>query len=395
MSNYTVKSGDNLSSIASKYGTTWQELYNANKQTIGSNPNLIYAGTNLTIPGQSNQVASTPSTSSTPSASATSVTNTGVADSTKNLYSLADAYAQGQTSGVSSEVESLLKRYEQIAENQKNTLDLSKQQTMNNYNIQKQEVQDSYNNSARQAYINKMLSQKQLSEQLSQAGLDKTGVVGSAYSSVNNAYGNNLATLQTNRNDSLRDINNQMSNADIEFAKQESELLTEIEQAKIELEKYGNELANTRYQEAVNRYYQFLSFAYQQQRDNVSDDQWNKTFDYQKARDAVADEQWQKEYDLSKQTASSKSSSSSYGSFSDTTSASNDNVSGSINGTSRTTTSSSTSPTVSKSTNNPLSASTLASDVLKVSIAARKLQNEYNISEEDAYKTVLNSIVKK
>lgn len=393
MSNYTVKSGDNLSSIASKYGTTWQELYNANKQTIGSNPNLIYAGTNLTIPGQSNQVASTPSTSSTPSASATSVTNTGVADSTKNLYSLADAYAQGQTSGVLSEVESLLKRYEQIAENQKNTLDLSKQQTMNNYNIQKQEVQDSYNNSARQAYINKMLSQKQLSEQLSQAGLDKTGVVGSAYSSVNNAYGNNLATLQTNRNDSLKDINNQMSNADIEFAKQESELLTEIEQAKIELEKYGNELANTRYQEAVNRYYQFLSFAYQQQRDNVSDDQWNKTFDYQKARDAVADEQWQKEYDLSKQTASSKSSSSLYGSFTGTAK-DNGSVSGNIDGTSGTTTSG-TSPTVSKSTNNPLSASTLASDVLKVSIAARKLQNEYNISEEDAYKTVLNSIVKK
>lgn len=318
MSNYTVKSGDNLSSIASKYGTTWQELYNANKQAIGNNPNLIYAGTNLTIPGQSSQVASTPSTSSV-SATQPSTTSTGVADSTKNLYLLADAYAQGQTSGVSSEVENLLKRYEQIAENQKNSLNLSKEQTMNNYNIQKQEVEDSYNDSARQAYVNKMLSQKQLSEQLSQAGLDKTGVVGSAYSSVNNAYGNNLATLQTNRNDSLRDINNQISNADIEFAKQESELLTEIEQAKIELEKYGNELANTRYQEAVNRYYQFLSFAYQQQRDNVSDDQWNKTFDYQKERDAIADEQWQKEYNLSKQTASSNSSSSSsYGSFTDT-----------------------------------------------------------------------------
>lgn len=390
MSNYTVKSGDNLSSIASKYGTTWQELYNANKQTIGSNPNLIYAGTNLTIPGQSNnnnQIVSTPATTTVQPTANTAV------DNTKKLYSLAEAYAKEQTANVPNQVDSLLKKYEQIAENQKNTLNLNKQQTMNNYNIQKQEVQDSYNNSARQAYINKMLSQKQLSEQLSQAGLDKTGVVGSAYSSVNNAYGNNLATLQTNRNDSLRDINNQMSNADIEFAKQESELLTEIEQAKIELEKYGNELANTRYQEAVNRYYQFLSFAYQQQRDNVSDDQWNKTFDYQKARDAVADEQWQKEYDLSKQTASSKSSSSLYGSFTGTAK-DNGSVSGNIDGTSGTTTSG-TSPTVSKSTNNPLSASTPASDVLKVSIAARKLQNEYNISEEDAYKTVLNSIVKK
>ena len=51
MSTYTVQKGDNLSKIANKYGTTWQELYSANKDAIGSNPNLIYAGTNLTIPG--------------------------------------------------------------------------------------------------------------------------------------------------------------------------------------------------------------------------------------------------------------------------------------------------------------------------------------------------------
>ena len=46
---YTVKSGDTLSGIASKYGTTWQKIYNDNKSVIGSNPNLIKPGKVLTI----------------------------------------------------------------------------------------------------------------------------------------------------------------------------------------------------------------------------------------------------------------------------------------------------------------------------------------------------------
>lgn len=46
---YTVKTGDTLSSIASKYNTTWQTIYEKNKKVIGNNPNLIYAGQKLTI----------------------------------------------------------------------------------------------------------------------------------------------------------------------------------------------------------------------------------------------------------------------------------------------------------------------------------------------------------
>lgn len=46
---YIVQKGDSLSSIAQKYGTTWQSIYELNKSTIGSNPNLIYAGQKLLI----------------------------------------------------------------------------------------------------------------------------------------------------------------------------------------------------------------------------------------------------------------------------------------------------------------------------------------------------------
>jgi LysM repeat protein len=49
-SSYTVQQGDTLASIARQaYGdeSLWQEIYNANKQVIGDNPNLIYPGTKL------------------------------------------------------------------------------------------------------------------------------------------------------------------------------------------------------------------------------------------------------------------------------------------------------------------------------------------------------------
>lgn len=48
---YTVRSGDTLSGIAGKYGLGWQALYDANRGAIGSDPNRIHAGLVLTIPG--------------------------------------------------------------------------------------------------------------------------------------------------------------------------------------------------------------------------------------------------------------------------------------------------------------------------------------------------------
>ena len=46
---YTVRKGDNLSKIAKKYNTTWQKIYEDNKDVIGSNPNLIYPNQQLII----------------------------------------------------------------------------------------------------------------------------------------------------------------------------------------------------------------------------------------------------------------------------------------------------------------------------------------------------------
>ncbi|MFD3381935.1 MULTISPECIES: transglycosylase family protein [unclassified Streptomyces] len=44
---YTVRSGDTLSTIAARHGTTWQRLYAANKATIGGDPDVIVPGQRL------------------------------------------------------------------------------------------------------------------------------------------------------------------------------------------------------------------------------------------------------------------------------------------------------------------------------------------------------------
>ena len=46
---YTVQPGDSLSKIASHWGTSWKQIWDANRDTV-SNPNLIHPGHVLKIP---------------------------------------------------------------------------------------------------------------------------------------------------------------------------------------------------------------------------------------------------------------------------------------------------------------------------------------------------------
>ncbi len=46
---YTVQSGDSLSKIGSKYGVSWQSIFEANRDKI-DNPDVIHPGQELTVP---------------------------------------------------------------------------------------------------------------------------------------------------------------------------------------------------------------------------------------------------------------------------------------------------------------------------------------------------------
>lgn len=58
---YTVQKGDCLWNIAREHmgeGLKWQDLYKLNQDVLGANPDLIYPGTTIQIPGQGAEIAS-------------------------------------------------------------------------------------------------------------------------------------------------------------------------------------------------------------------------------------------------------------------------------------------------------------------------------------------------
>ena len=297
MSTYTIQRGDTLSGIASKYGTNVSTLMSLNPYI--KNANLIYAGKTLNLPGQQQATQNT----------ATQSTTQTTVSPAKTTQQLAEEYAKEQTTNTPNDTQALLAQYEKIAENQKQALQKQNELTQNQISAQKDDVLQTYNDNARQAYINSMLGKKSVEQELSQAGLNTSGLLGSAYSNVENAYGNNLATLQTSRDRSINDINKQLNDAQIQYAMQESNLLADIENAKLELQKYGNELAYKKYQDALSNYMNFANYDYNKAKDD-------RDYNYQVERDKVKDSQWQAEYDLANKKSSASSSSSRSGSSS-------------------------------------------------------------------------------
>lgn len=288
MSTYTIKSGDTLSGIASKYGTDVSTLMSLNPYI--TNANLIYAGKTLNLPGAQTNTQPTQQPVTQPTAPV------------KTTQQLAEEYANNQTTNTSNDTNALLAQYEKIAEQQKQALQKNQELTNAQINSQRDDVLQNYHANARQAYINSMLGKKSVEQQLSQAGLNTSGLVGSAYANVENAYGNNLATLQTARDQSMNNINKQLNEAQLQYAVKESELLADIENAKLELQKYGNELAYKKYQDALTNYMNFANYDYNKAIDE-------RDYNYQVERDKIADSQWQQEFDLAKKKSSSSGSS--------------------------------------------------------------------------------------
>lgn len=57
---YEVVPGDTLGKIAYRYCTSWKDIYDINRDTIGKNPNVIVSGMVLTIPANCDKGASGP-----------------------------------------------------------------------------------------------------------------------------------------------------------------------------------------------------------------------------------------------------------------------------------------------------------------------------------------------
>lgn len=152
-------------------------------------------------------------------------------------------------------------------------------------------------------------------EQLAQNGLGNSGYAESTKTALYNNY-------QKSVTDTLNNSNNLY--ADYNFKIQQARQNGSIQQAQSALDLYSQKL------NLLVQNYQLRQdkekFLYQKQRDQISDDQWQKSFDeqvrqnelenewkqkqfdYQKERDQVQDNQWLQQFNLSKKKSSVSSS---------------------------------------------------------------------------------------
>ena len=152
-------------------------------------------------------------------------------------------------------------------------------------------------------------------EQLAQQGLGNSGYAESTRTSLYNAYQKSVTDTLNNANELKADYDFKITQARQNGSVQQAQAALDLYSQRLQLLTQNYELRQNREQ-----------YLYQQERDRISDQQWQKSFDeqvrqneienqwrqkefdYQQQRDAVADSQWQQQFNLSKKKSSSGSS---------------------------------------------------------------------------------------
>lgn len=209
-----------------------------------------------------------------------------------------------------------------LNEQQKEQEDLINQQTKiqtDELNYQKEKIDKDVDKTTSGLYTNWQKQANQYgvqAEQLAQQGLANSGYSETTKTALYNTY-------QKNVTDTLNNARDLKSDYDFKIAQARQQGSVQQAQAAVDLYAQRLQLLTQNYELRQNR----EQYLYQQERDRVSDNQWQKTFDeqvrqneienqwrqknydYQKSRDAISDDQWQKQYELSKKAAASSKSS--------------------------------------------------------------------------------------
>ena len=153
-------------------------------------------------------------------------------------------------------------------------------------------------------------------EGLASRGLGNSGYAETTQTNLYNTYQKNITDTLNNARDLKSDFDFQMSKArqtgDITLAQNSLDILKNRMQLLTQEYEMKNNRKQFLYQQerdrvSDNQWQQ--QWDYQKQRDSVEDSRWQTQFDYQKQRDAVADSQWERQYALSKKASASRSSS--------------------------------------------------------------------------------------
>ena len=154
---------------------------------------------------------------------------------------------------------------EQNKQNQlsKKLAETNYQNTLNQINQSRVPIEQQYQENARQAYANKMLAGRQMSEDLTRLGLDTTGFGMTQRTSIENQYSSNLNSLATDRNAGLRELD--LKALDLKGDYDKAMLQADIDYSKrmADLNKYINQQVEAKYQDSYDRFY--ADYKYQQQ----------------------------------------------------------------------------------------------------------------------------------
>ena len=209
-----------------------------------------------------------------------------------------------------------------LNEQQKKQADLINQQTQiqtDELNHEKEKIDKDVNKTTSGLYTNWQKQANQYgvqAEQLAQQGLSNSGYSETTKTALYNTYQKNVTDTLNNARDLKSDYDFKIALARQQGSVQQAQAAVDLYAQKLQLLTQNYELRQNREQ-----------YLYQQERDKISDNQWQKTFDeqirqneienqwkqknydYQIQRDAVSDSQWQKQYELSKKAAASSKSS--------------------------------------------------------------------------------------
>lgn len=131
---------------------------------------------------------------------------------------------------------------------------------INSINNQKTDVISAYEDSARQAYINKMLAGRQLDTTLSQLGINTQGI--GVQERLNNelAYGQNLATALRTREEGLGDIAERVTTAEGDRTTALNQQAATYAEALAEANRYKQSLVDNYYNREYSNFLEDLRY---------------------------------------------------------------------------------------------------------------------------------------
>ena len=154
---------------------------------------------------------------------------------------------------------------EQNKQNQlsKKLAETNYQNTLNQINQFRVPIEQQYQENARQAYANKMLASRQMSEDLTRLGLDTTGFGMTQRTGIENQYSSNLNSLATDRDAGLRELDLKALDLKGDYDKAMLQADIDYSQRMADLNKYINQQVEAKYQDTYDRFY--ADYKYQQQ----------------------------------------------------------------------------------------------------------------------------------